>query len=190
MPARVPRECKINVLGRPTRAILELLLMLSQPLWFPCSRFGLTRPTSTRLTFILGPIMKYHHFMGPGMLGTCWGIIRYQFWNENPLLLLENQALCAAALASARTPGPMAIKFAHGRHRHVFRPERGYNCPPRAPGGGATAGSRRFKRPFFDGHIFNGLLAPLVQPYRTIRYRYLSLRFLPQSAQINKHHNV
>ena len=93
VPARVPRECKINVLGRPTRAILELLLMLSQPLWFPCSRFGLKRPTSTRLTFILGPIMKYHHFMGPGMLGTCWGIIRYQFWNENPLLLLENQAL-------------------------------------------------------------------------------------------------
>ena len=61
--------------------------------WFPCSRFGLKRPTSTRLTFILGPIMKYHHFMGPVMLGTCWGIIRYQFWNENPLLLLENQAL-------------------------------------------------------------------------------------------------
>ena len=48
VPARVPRECKINVLGRPTRAILELLLMLSQPLWFPCSRFGLKRPTSTR----------------------------------------------------------------------------------------------------------------------------------------------
>ena len=93
VPARVPRECKISVLGRPTRAILELLLMLSQPLWFPCSRFGLKRPTSTRLTFILGPIMKYHHFMGPGMLGTCWVIIRYQFWNENPLLLLENQAL-------------------------------------------------------------------------------------------------
>ena len=27
VPARVPRECKINVLGRPTRAILELILM-------------------------------------------------------------------------------------------------------------------------------------------------------------------
>ena len=109
VPTRVPWECKINVLGRPTRAILELLLMLSQPLWFPCSRFGLKRPTSTRLTFILGTIMKYHHFMGPGMLGTCWGIIRYQFWNENPLLLLENQALVSVCPGGWRCNGHGAL---------------------------------------------------------------------------------
>ncbi len=87
----------------------------------------------------------------------------------------------ATALASAITPGPMAIKIAHGRHRHVLRPDRGYNCPPRAPGGGATAVSRRFKRPFFDGQIFNVPLASLEIGHNTF-FLYIPVRTCSQAA--------
>ena len=63
----------------------------------------------------------------------------------------------------------MAIKIAHGRHRHVLRPERGYNCPPRAPGGGATAVSRRFKRQFFDGQA-SGTMGMVLRRRHNVAY--------------------